>query len=88
MQCGRICFNFFNTLFCFTADSFKTGHKLTVLVMIALFVFFLAASTGAYEVRSGGMTVIPEGKIQGPLFCMAIGAVFLAVSRSRSAPAE
>ncbi len=47
---------------------FKTRHKLIVLVMIALFVFSLAASAGAYEVKSGDMVTVPEGRIQGPLF--------------------
>jgi len=47
---------------------FKTRHKLIVLVMIVLFVFSLAAPVGAYELKSGDMVVIPEGKIQGPLF--------------------
>jgi cytoskeletal protein CcmA (bactofilin family) len=47
---------------------FKTSHKLIVLIMIALFVFSLAAPAGAYEVKSGDMVMIPEGKIQGPLF--------------------
>lgn len=47
---------------------FKTRHRLMVLVMMTLFVFSLAVPAGAYEVRSGNMTVIPEGEIQGPLF--------------------
>ncbi|NLI12216.1 MAG: polymer-forming cytoskeletal protein [Peptococcaceae bacterium] len=47
---------------------FKTSYKLIVPVMIFLFVFSLAAPAGAYEVKTGDMIMIPEGKIQGPLF--------------------
>ena len=47
---------------------FNWKPKLMVLLTVALVVLCLVTPAGAVETRSGNMVIVPEGKIQGPLF--------------------
>lgn len=43
-------------------------RKLVIILAVALIVLGLVTPVGAMETRSGDMVMVPEGKIQGPLF--------------------
>lgn len=47
---------------------FNGKRKLVILLAVALVVLCLVTPAGAVETRSGDMVMVPEGKIQGPLF--------------------